>query len=174
MLKIAGIDAKAYLPGLTMREKRQLISDFNSPRGVYVLIMSYQTPCWGLDLQSNCWNTIMYSEVPSKAHEDQALGLLKRAGQTKAVRLFRLYLDTPFATERLGKWIEMALPKLVSQIYEHLVNESSESRIELPPLCILEGKLVLANSTEALANNMAPIDVETLLAHAESEMSKMS
>jgi len=71
------------------------VAKFNDDPTCKIAILNYKSGGAGLNLQSNCHNTVFYESTGSPAEYDQAVGRTQRGGQTEVcnVWLFR-YVNT--------------------------------------------------------------------------------
>ncbi|KAI9826779.1 MAG: hypothetical protein M1826_006574 [Phylliscum demangeonii] len=121
-LKAAGLEAESYHSGLGEEARVELIRKFHCEEvHGHILICSYAINSCGLNLHGLCRNTVLVEPAASLDVEIQAIGRIRRLGQTQEQRVFRLYLQKSWNEWQQANQRQKALGPLSSLLNGDLV-----------------------------------------------------
>lgn len=118
---------------MSRKDKSDLTDEFNSSvTGTReVLITSYAVAATGINWHHACDNEVLFTDAPSDAVELQAIGRVKRLGQRKAMRIFKLYRDSEWATARHKRKLMAATPGMVTKLNTSFSDGQSQGVVNL-------------------------------------------
>ncbi|EGD97711.1 hypothetical protein TESG_05112 [Trichophyton tonsurans CBS 112818] len=184
VLQLVGIDAKILSADLSVSEREHLVQAFTTdPERVMVLVCSYNVSSTGLNLQKLCRNVVIFSPPTSKASQDQAIGRVKRLGQTHVVHVYEIRVRDSFNIRQVITNITKAVPALVADLNSRifhieeadmggtidlgewaklpngrLVKRGEQEENDIPDDMWLQGDYVVTEILRTMQGELIPVD----------------
>lgn len=113
VLNLAGIPCDVYHADLTHSQRQEMRTSFNeNPNEIKVLICSYYVNSAGSNLQQSCRNAHLF-DIPNNDNLlKQAIGRIRRLGQTRAVKVYTYVLEESFNMRQIAHNLSKAVPAL--------------------------------------------------------------
>jgi hypothetical protein len=133
-LKMAYIDAQVFHAGLGPEERAKLTKTFTSnPNELQVLVNSYYVNSAGSNLQGLCRNVHLFDVPSSFSILEQAIGRVRRLGQTRVVKVYDYRLEGSFNMQQIARNYEKSMPTLAlflsREEWDIQVNEDNEIEV---------------------------------------------
>ncbi|EZF68463.1 hypothetical protein A7C99_4982 [Trichophyton rubrum] len=168
----------------SVSEREHLVQAFTTdPERVMVLVCSYNVSSTGLNLQKLCRNVVIFSPPTSKASQDQAIGRVKRLGQTHVVHVYEIRVRDSFNIRQVISNITKAVPALVADLNSRafhieeadmggtidlgewgklpngrLVKRGGQEENDIPDDMWLQGDYVVTEILRTMQGELIPVD----------------
>jgi hypothetical protein len=112
VLNLAGISCAVYHAELTSAQRRELLKAFNESSDPMVLVCSYYVNSAGSNMQHQCRNVHLLCTPMGMPIAAQAIGRVRRLGQTRIVKVYEYHLEKSFDQHMISNNISKAMPAL--------------------------------------------------------------
>ncbi|KAJ9200953.1 hypothetical protein DTO032I3_4427 [Paecilomyces variotii] len=104
-------------------EREMLVQSFcTKPSSHHVLICSFYVNSAGSNPQNLCRNVHLWDIPTSDRYVQQAVGRVRRLGQTHIVKVYDYYLDKSFNSRQLSLNLNKLVPSLVTELNSNIIN----------------------------------------------------
>lgn len=105
-----------YSADLTAEERLKVKREFTKPKRCWVLVGTYSVGSVGLNLHRMCHWVVEFDCPPSLGMSDQALGRVRRIGETNTIQRAVLSVVNPFQNTRVYRMLEKACPESITEL----------------------------------------------------------
>ncbi|KUL90693.1 hypothetical protein ZTR_00025 [Talaromyces verruculosus] len=138
VLDLAGICCEVYHADLTSAQRSQLIKRFTEdPKSPMVMVCSYYVNSAGCNLQPLCRNVHLLCTPMGLPIAAQAIGRVRRLGQTKIVKVYEYHLEKSFDEDLISRNISKAIPALALSLndanWKFQLDSKAKGGVTMPP-----------------------------------------
>ena len=122
-MHLCGIDAKIFSADLSQREREEMVRSFTTDRtATDVLVCSYSVNSSGMNLQRLCHNVHLFETAMSEPVAMQAIGRVRRLGQTHVVKVYDYRVLDSFNMRQAVTNLSKAVPGMIAELNKAIFN----------------------------------------------------
>lgn len=138
LLNLAGIPCAVYHSDLTGHQRTKLLTEFNTnPATPMVMVCSYFVNSAGSNMQHLCRNIYLLCTPMGLAITAQAVGRVRRLGQSYVVKVYEYHLMKSFDMDLIANNISKAIPSVALAMdqtsWNFTLNNSADGSVDMPP-----------------------------------------